>query len=72
MKSTVICIRLNAEELGWLDRYVAGGVGFTGRSEYFRYLLHHEHDRRANTKTPARAWSSEWRNGKPANKSKRA
>jgi len=65
MTSKIICVRLNAEELAWLDRYVAGAAGYATRSEYLRGLLHHEHDKRAGVQTRRRDFDSEWRVGRP-------
>lgn len=64
-KSTIVCVRLNPEELSWLDKYVAGAAGYASRSEYLRGLLHHEHDKRAGVKTERQDFDSEWRIGRP-------
>lgn len=65
MSSTIVCVRLNPEELSWLERYVKGAAGYASRSEYLRMLLHHEHSRRTGEKSPRRAFDSEWRVGRP-------
>jgi len=65
MKSTTISVRLNAEELSWLDKYVQGAAGYSTRSEYLRMLLHHEHDKRAGIKSQRSRFDSEWRIGRP-------
>lgn len=67
MKSFKITVRLNAEELSWLDKYVGGAAGYANRSEYLRMLLHHEHAKRAGTSTPRRVFDTEWRVGRPKN-----
>lgn len=67
MKTTIVQVRLTPEELSWLDRYVKGAAGYATRSEYLRYLLHHEHAKRSGTTTSRKDFDTEWRIGRPRN-----
>lgn len=68
MKSTIVCIRLNADELSWLDELGTRGQ-YENRSEYLRALLHREASKsrirsRFIKKTQ---WDSGARHGRPNN-----
>lgn len=66
MKSTVVCLRLNPEELAWLDKFAAN---YCTRSEYLRYLLHSEKRKRSGAKVTARDYQSDFRAGRPLDES---
>lgn len=62
MTSTVIQIRLRPDELACLDKLRSG----YNRSEYLRYLLVAEHDRRSSGRRPnMNRFMSDMRHGRP-------
>lgn len=67
MSSSIITLRLNADELEILDRCRnSRELGELTRSEFFRMLLHREESRRKKSGPPRPAeYSGEWRVGRP-------
>lgn len=69
-KTTIVCIRLKDHELAWL-RKMGTGSGYTCISDWLRYQIWHEAQKRGWTDKehiPLKSTQSEWRNGRPRRK----